>query len=145
MKKLFLIIFSLLLIFQCVQGFNFEKWELESDESIRKLQKRWMTHHSIERSLDEMGHRFNVFKDNVMYVYNTMTTPYNLKLNKFADWNFEEFLNIYGDCNTCSDGKSPETGSGHENATETPEWVDWRDTAVTPIKDQGECGKSKNI
>ncbi|KAL1225057.1 KDEL-tailed cysteine endopeptidase CEP2 [Cardamine amara subsp. amara] len=143
MKKHYLIIFSLLLIFQFVRGFDFEKGELESDESILELQKRWMAHHSIARSFDEMGNRFNVFKDNVMYVYNNMTPPYNLKLNKFADWTFEEFFDIYGDCNTCSDGKSPETGSGdsrHEDATEPPESKDWRPTAVTKIKDQEECG-----
>ena len=147
MKKPFLIIFFFLIIFQSAQGFDFEKWEIESTESFSKLHKRWMNHHSVERKLGEKVDRFSVFQDNVVYVYHNTAIPYNLKLNKFADWTFEEFSNFYGGCYAGYESEVLETRSGHimyENASQPPGWVDWRKRgAVTPIKDQGKCGKSK--
>ncbi|XP_010446002.1 PREDICTED: vignain-like [Camelina sativa] len=144
MKRLFLIIFSLLLIFNFALGFNFEELDLVSEESLSKLYEKWMGHYSIVRGTDEMDRRLEIFKDNVKYVHDTMTVPYNLKLNNFADLTFEEFFDMYGNCYTCDGEETYENVSGrfmHENTVEVelPTSVDWRrEGAVTGVKSQGE-------
>lgn len=148
MKKVFLIIFSSFLILQFVWGFDFKETELESEDSLLKLYEKWRRQYSVERLPEEMEPRFNVFKDTVKYVHSTMTVPYNLKLNNFADWTFEEFFNMYGNCYG-NDGEQLESGSSgqvtSENATPLPDSFDWRTKgAVTSVKNQMHCGKSKN-
>ncbi|CAN8301104.1 unnamed protein product [Cochlearia groenlandica] len=119
---------------------------MESNETFFKLYEKWRGHFIVERSLGEMDDRFEVFKANVRYVHSSMAKPYNLKLNKFADWTFEEFSNVYGGCISGIDGLrtyEPEEVM-YENETPLEVSVDWRNNgAVTPVKDQKTCSKYK--
>ncbi|CAN1291422.1 unnamed protein product [Linum perenne] len=121
-NKPLLIALSLALLLGVSTCFDFHEHELESEDSLWEL-------------LQDKHKRFNVFKDNVMHVHETnkMDKPYKLKLNKFADMTNHEFKNTFAP-----------RGNGtfmYENVERVPPSVDWRKKgAVTPVKDQGQCG-----
>ncbi|CAN1291421.1 unnamed protein product [Linum perenne] len=121
-NKPLLIALSLALLLGVSTCFDFHEHELESEDSL------W-------ECLQDKHKRFNVFKDNVMHVHETnkMDKPYKLKLNKFADMTNHEFK-----------FRGTPRGNGtfmYENVERVPPSVDWRKKgAVTPVKDQGQCG-----
>ncbi|CAN1229446.1 Senescence-specific cysteine protease SAG39 [Linum perenne] len=80
--------------------------------------------------------RYNIFKVNVQLIDSFNAAPnnsYTLGLNQFADLTDQEF-------------KATKTGFmdgpfRYENVSAVPTTMDWRKKgAVTPIKDQGQCG-----
>ncbi|CAH8267994.1 unnamed protein product [Arabidopsis lyrata] len=94
----------------------------------------------------EKTSRFEIFKKNLKFVesfnMNTNNT-YKLDVNKFSDLTDEEFQARYmGLVPEGMTGDSQKTVSfRYENVSETGESMDWRlEGAVTPVKDQGQCG-----
>ncbi|KAJ7956125.1 Cysteine Protease [Quillaja saponaria] len=148
MNKFLLLALSLALVLGVAKSFDFHEKELETEESLWDLYERWRSHHTISHSLDEKHKRFNVFKQNVMHVHNTnkMDKPYKLKLNKFADMTNQEFRKLYAGSkiNHHRMFRGTPRGNGtfkYENVAGVPPSVDWRTKgAVTPVKDQGQCG-----
>ncbi|XP_009774957.1 vignain-like [Nicotiana tabacum] len=148
MKKIFLVLFSLALVLRLGEAFDFQEKELETEESLWELYERWRSHHTVSRSLDEKHKRFNVFKANVHYVhdFNKKDKPYKLKLNKFADMTNHEFRSHYAGSKVKHYRALQGTPSGngsfmYANVNNVPPSVDWRKKgAVTPVKDQGQCG-----
>ncbi|XP_054821781.1 vignain-like [Prosopis cineraria] len=148
MKKLLWVALSLALVLGVSESFDFQEKDLSSEESLWDLYERWRSHHTVSRSLDEKKKRFNVFKANVMHVHNTnkMDKPYKLKLNKFADLTNHEFRNAYAGSkvNHHRMFRGTPRGNGtfmYENVDRVPPSVDWRKKgAVTPVKNQGQCG-----
>lgn len=152
MSKFIILLFSIsaMVLASSVQGFEYHERDLESDDTLRDLYERWSTdHHTVSRSIVEKHKRFNVFKQNVMHVHNTnkMNKPYKLKLNRFADMSNHEFRSTFAG----SKIRHHRLFRGPPlNVTEkfmygddkpVPTSVDWRKKgAVTPIKDQGQCG-----
>ncbi|KAJ6970639.1 hypothetical protein NC653_035043 [Populus alba x Populus x berolinensis] len=124
--------------------------DLESEESLWDLYEKWRSHHTVSTSLDEKRKRFNVFRANVLHVHNTnkMDRPYKLKLNKFADMTNHEFRTAYASSkvkhHTMFRGAPLGNGSFmYGNIDKVPASIDWRKKgAVTPVKDQGKCGKA---
>ena len=115
------------------------------DSSMYEKHKQWMAHYGrAYKDTEEEAIRFNIFKDNVEYIESfnrAANKPYNLGVNQFANLTNEEFKqrnrfkrHVY----------STELSSfKYENVTTVPSTMDWRKKgAVTPIKDQGQCGKS---
>lgn len=149
MKKLLLVALSLALVLKLSEGFDFHEKDLSSEDSLWDLYERWRSHHTLSRSLDDKRKRFNVFKANVMHVHNTnkMDKPYKLKLNKFADLTNQEFRNFYAGSKVNHHRMFRGTPRGnetfmYENVGRVPPSVDWRQKgAVTPVKNQGQCGK----
>lgn len=101
----------------------------------------------MSRSLEDKHKRFNVFKENVMHVHkvNKMDKPYKLKLNKFADLTNHEFRSLYAGSkirhHRMFHGQRTNGSFMYEHVDRVPASVDWRKKgAVTPIKDQGQCG-----
>jgi len=147
-KKLLLIVLSIALVLELSESFDFHDKDLSSDESLWDLYERWRSHHTVSRNLDEKQKRFNVFKTNVMHVHNTnkMDKPYKLKLNKFADMTNHEFRTTYAGSkvNHHRMFRGTPRGNGtfmYANFNNAPPSVDWRKKgAVTPVKDQGQCG-----
>ncbi|XP_019168749.1 PREDICTED: zingipain-2-like [Ipomoea nil] len=119
--------------------------------SMRLRHQQWMAHHGkVYADASEEDMRFNVFKNNVERIETFNAGPdkgYKLGVNKYADLTNEEFrwLHIGGfvrrdeEAGLVSAAKSKPFR--YANATGLPSAVDWRKKgAVTPIKQQGDCG-----
>ncbi|ERN13683.1 hypothetical protein AMTRI_Chr06g177240 [Amborella trichopoda] len=144
----------LLGLFLCVivtlgDAFSFEERDLESEENLWDLYERWRSHHTVSRDLGEKQKRFNVFKENVKFIheFNKRDKPYKLGLNKYGDMTNQEFRERRSGSKVAhhrSRRGSPHGTTGgfkYEGAVDLPPSVDWRKKgAVTPVKDQGQCG-----
>ncbi|XP_057460610.1 senescence-specific cysteine protease SAG39-like [Actinidia eriantha] len=113
------------------------------DASMYEKHKLWMARYGrVYEDTEETEKRFNIFKDNVEYIesFNKATNKlYKLGVNQFADLTNEEFkLRNRFKSHVCS----PATPFfKYENVSAAPSTMDWRKKgAVTPIKDQGQCG-----
>ncbi|XP_027345169.1 cysteine proteinase COT44-like [Abrus precatorius] len=119
------------------------------EEKVMALYEEWLVkHQKIYNGLGEKDKRFRVFKNNLEFIeeHNAQNHTYKLGLNKFADMTNEEYrvMNL----GTRSDAKRRVMKTkitGHRytyNAGDRlPKHVDWRlKGAITPIKDQGNCG-----
>jgi len=100
--------------------------------------------HKFDKSytnLVEFEKRFDIFRDNLHYIgeQNGMNNKYELGVTRFADLTLDEFSSFNGiklggpfssPCNKFSSSSSS-----------VPTSYDWREhNAVTPVKDQGQCG-----
>lgn len=113
--------------------------------SMVKRHEEWMASFGrVYKDSAEKEKRFKIFKENVEFIedFNNRVSDYKLSVNAFADLTNEEFT-------ASRNGFKPSARKGfgstpfrYENVTAVPETVDWRKKgAVTPIKDQGQCGK----
>nr|KYP68548.1 Thiol protease SEN102 family [Cajanus cajan] len=112
---------------------------------MRERHEQWMVQHGrtyMDSSEKEL--KYQIFKENVQRIEafnNAGNKPYKLGINQFADLTNEEFKarnRFKGHmCSTIT--KTPTFK--YEHVTAVPASLDWRKKgAVTPIKDQGECG-----
>lgn len=100
--------------------------------------------HKFDKSytnLVEFEKRFDIFRDNLHYIgeQNGMNHKFELGVTRFADLTLDEFSSFNGiklggpfssPCNKFS-----------ASSSSVPTSYDWRDhNAVTPVKDQGQCG-----
>lgn len=125
----------------------FGEKDLSSEGDLWSLYERWRSHHTVSRDLDEKKERFNVFKENVKFIHEfnqKKDVTYKLSLNKFGDLTNEEFRNTYAGTKKRASAKGTHGAFMHEHVLSLPFSVDWRaNGAVAPVKDQGQCGKSK--
>uniref|UniRef100_A0A1D1YUN4 Vignain n=1 Tax=Anthurium amnicola TaxID=1678845 RepID=A0A1D1YUN4_9ARAE len=130
------------------EGIHFDEKDLATDESLWDLYGRWRSHHTVAMDLGEKHKRFNVFKDNVRFIheFNKRDKPYKLELNKFGDMTREEFRQTYAGSKIAHHvlRRGRPRGSlefSHGKVADVPPSVDWRQKgAVTPVKNQGQCG-----
>ncbi|XP_019193301.1 PREDICTED: senescence-specific cysteine protease SAG12-like [Ipomoea nil] len=122
--------------------------------SMRLRHQQWMAYHGkVYVDTYEADMRFNIFRNNVERIETFNAGPnkgYKLGVNKFADLTNDEFRRLHlvggyvGRQNQKVEGFMSASKSKHfryANATNLPSTVDWRNKgAVTPIKDQGNCG-----
>ncbi|CAL5403766.1 unnamed protein product [Camellia sinensis] len=112
-------------------------------EPMKERYEKWLENHGrAYKDRDEWERRFGIYQSNVEYIehFNSKNLSFKLVDNKFADMTNEEFTSIYLGLGTT--GHSV-TGMrfGYEESTGLPTIVDWRKQgAVTPVKDQGQCG-----
>lgn len=98
----------------------------------------------VYEDASEKEHRYQIFKANVEYIESVNRAgerKYKLGINQFADLTNAEFK---ASSNGYKPGMvKPAKTFRHENVT-APTSMDWRSKgAVTPIKDQGQCGNEK--
>ena len=115
-------------------------------DKLIRLFDSWISKHGkIYNSIEEKIQRFEIFRDNLKHIdeRNKQISDYWLGLNEFADLGHEEFKSKYL-------GLKPEftkrTGSSenfsYRDVMDLPKSADWRKKgAVTPVKNQGSCGK----
>ncbi|XP_027911258.1 senescence-specific cysteine protease SAG39-like [Vigna unguiculata] len=116
------------------------------DATMYERHEEWMARYGKGyKDPQEREKRFRIFKENVNYIeaFNSAANkPYKLAINQFADLTNEEFIaprNRFKG-HMCSSIIRTTTFK-YENVTAVPSTVDWRQKgAVTPIKNQGQCG-----
>ncbi|KAM0066385.1 putative papain protein [Helianthus debilis subsp. tardiflorus] len=138
---------SLVLILGVVESFNYHEQELESEERFQGLYDRWREHHKVT---DRSPQRFNVFKHNVRNIHkkNKMNLGYKLQINEFATMTHHEFRKTHADSKgghfIALHGIRKTNLSSSYNDIDInaiPPRMDWREhNAVTPVKNQGQCG-----
>ncbi|GJX66645.1 peptidase C1A, partial [Tanacetum coccineum] len=127
------------------ESFEYDEKELESKEGLEAMYDRWRSLHNVEQKSPD---RFNVFSYNAHHVHksNKLNKQYKLKLNRFADLTHAEFKSKYADSKIAHklalQGARPcQPKNNNNDISNIPDSIDWREkNAVTPVKDQGQCG-----
>ena len=112
---------------------------------MRERHEEWMARYGrVYKDINENQQRYKIFEQNVALIdasNRDANKAYKLCINQFADLTNEEFKasrNRFKG-HICS---TKTISFKYENATAVPSTMDWRKKgAVTPIKDQGQCGK----
>ncbi|XVF78898.1 hypothetical protein PTKIN_Ptkin14bG0174800 [Pterospermum kingtungense] len=116
------------------------------DDAAIAEHEQWMAKHGrTYQSQAEKEKRFKIFKENLEYVQNfnkAGNKTYKLSLNKYSDLTHDEFVAARtGYIRPNNISTSTESTFSYAEFTDVPASMDWRDKgAVTPIKDQGDCG-----
>lgn len=130
--------------------------------SIKERHELWMARHGrVYKNLIEKEKRLKIFKENVERIENfngnaSLNNSFKLGVNAFADLTTEEFVATRTGYNKQIRSKSMSNmvvtnqtnGFVYKdvNTDDMPtESLDWRRKgAVTPVKNQGSCGKNHN-
>jgi cathepsin L len=104
----------------------------------RFMQKHGKTYESSA----EQAYRYRIFKSNLDYIntHNANEDSFKLAVNQFADMTNNEFRERFLGTKYVKSVSAP---SKHvvNPSVKLPDTVDWRTKgAVTPVKDQGQCG-----
>ena len=95
-------------------------------------------------TLQEMEERFAVFRDNFRAIrqHNSdISQNFTMGINQFTDLTHAEFKATYVSGLKAAPVQASGCKSFSSSASGVPETVDWRlHNAVTPVKDQGQCG-----
>lgn len=99
----------------------------------------------VYNGIDEEQKRYEIFKSNVDIIYevNSQNLSYTLGVNQFADLKSEEFAAGYLGFKKPEQlwGELPYLGKHEYSGDTLPAAVDWTTKgAVTPVKNQGQCG-----
>ncbi|CAL5408946.1 unnamed protein product [Camellia sinensis] len=121
---------------------------LFNEQTMLERHEQWMAHHGrVYKDVKDKDIRFQIFKENMKRInaFNEgVDRGYKLSVNQFADQTNEEFCasrNGYKRQSIEVMSVSKPTSFRYANVTVVPSIMDWRKKgAVTPVKDQGQCG-----
>ncbi|XXG63263.1 hypothetical protein AAC387_Pa05g1496 [Persea americana] len=113
--------------------------------SMSEMHEQWMAQHGcVYKDVVEKAQRLKIFKENAELIEsfnNDGEKPYKLSINEFPDLTNEEFKISCIGFRASIVRPMRTTTFMYENVTTVPSTMDWRKKgAVTPIKNQGECG-----
>ncbi|KAI3495352.1 hypothetical protein L1887_37675 [Cichorium endivia] len=116
-----------------------------NDQTMLIRHEQWMAHHGrVYTDEKEKQLRFQIFKNNVAFIEAHNGRPdqsYTLEVNEFADLTNDEFRASRNGYKRKSDSHAASGLFRYANVSAVPNEVDWRkEGAVTPVKDQGNCG-----
>jgi cathepsin L len=105
---------------------------------------QFINNHNKNYSVDEYTTRYNIFKNNLYKInkHNSEDHSWDMEMNKFGDLSENEFKSYY----TCYDKQRyyfRQSNVDFSNLvfTDVQSDIDWTEKgAVTPVKDQGQCG-----
>jgi len=140
-------IYRTLAVVGAAMGVNAVAAQLHSQETYAKLFEEWLSVHKVAIDESELSHRMEIFAQNHDYIetHNAQSKTYTLGHNEFSHMTNEEFVqyfNLNGHIKPGSLRRNP-NGELHVAANKTmiPTSVDWVSAgAVTPVKNQGNCG-----
>jgi C1A family cysteine protease len=114
------------------------------EEQYEFLFTKWVQQHKKSYDTDEFFYRFNVFKANVdkIHEHNHGGHTWKMAMNHFGDLNADEFIATHTGYKRINMGVLRSNNVAElDSDVSVPTAVDWRvHGAVTPIKDQGQCG-----
>ncbi len=126
--------------FVCGEPSNEVVDSLDYWKSFLNFQKRF---NKVYSSQGELTQRFDIFKENLKTIiqHNLEKHNFTMAVNRFTDLSATEFKkNIVGAGLLQTTAASPCETYSFQNS-KVPDSVDWRtQNAVTPVKDQGQCG-----
>lgn len=153
---LFIIVLSIILSETSHAIFNNEtEWHYPKQDPLLSIEQRyenWLNRYGRKnRTEAERRYRFGVYSKNVQLIdyVNSLNLPFKLKDNKFAEMTNREFRETHlGLRYRPKRHQYPKNGENEtfEGYAQLPPSVDWRRRgAVTPVKDQGNCGTQETI
>jgi C1A family cysteine protease len=114
-----------------------------SEEEYQYQFAKFQVAHNKSYSRAEFSHRYGVFKTNYDTIanHNAQDKSWKLAVNEYADMTWEEFrAQKLGYKKVSVDG-IPRATVNLADIVNAPDSVDWRTkNAVTPVKNQGQCG-----
>jgi len=116
-----------------------------SVEAYSSMWEAWKVQHKKIYRAAEEAMRFGIFIENVNKInrLNAESTDVKFAINKFADLTGHEFKTQQAGCAFVEKNKKfvEQRTAPVRNIGALPDSVDWRNKgAVTPVKDQGQCG-----
>ncbi|XP_073109188.1 senescence-specific cysteine protease SAG39-like [Elaeis guineensis] len=116
-----------------------------ADVPMSTRHEQWMAQYGrVYKDTIEKERRFQIFKDNYNYIESVNRAgnrKYKLGLNQFADMTNEEVKASHLGFKPMRFTKSTTGSFQYANLTDVSDSIDWRTKgAVTPIKNQGQCG-----
>ena len=115
--------------------FFYQSYVEEFENFIEKYNKTYAT-------WDQYLKAYDIFEENYVHVKNMnyKLDSFQLKINEFGDMDPYDFhLNKKGLYNS-STRRTSSCDSFYSTNISLPDSIDWRTSAVTPVKNQGQCG-----
>jgi hypothetical protein len=112
-------------------------------EAVSALWGSWKNTHKKHYTASEEAHRFKIFQSNIVKIakMNAKNSGVKFGINKFADLTASEFKSKYVNGGFVKTDIPAEKTIRFPTTGALPDSVDWRNKgAVTPVKDQGQCG-----
>jgi len=109
-----------------------------SETDYQFLFTRWVEQHGKEYEHENFFAKYNTFKANLNFIveHNSFNHSYTLAMNSFGDLTTAEFK-----ASRCGFAAQPRSEEAVEFVGDVNANVDWVAAgAVTPVKDQGQCG-----
>jgi len=131
MNKFFIVLLalSLALCHRSLESKIFRKFQ----KFIKKYEKKYT-------SVSEFLARYHVFKNNYLLAKENNSPSYNSGITKFSDLTQQEFKQKYLNLNYDAMAVTNFAPFHTSISNEAPESLDWRDSRVVGVKDQGTCG-----